>query len=309
MLSLPSPSDGQDLYDGVPMVELAADPCNMEIFLNFFYQPGYVGGPSLILCLNSYLDRNNYLSYEDSDIAFKMYGVLKLADMFDVEPLQQRILARIRQDWLTVKSAEDWMKKQSFYSSFKPKQIKNVDGYRLEPASVLRVARQFDPSLITPLLFHYLSFHDPDAVHGQNPAGINGNLRYIPAARWELVSPADRALAGIGRQAVLHWMDKALLSLQGAVACSNGDNLCEREMKKLVTLSIRHKMYYRSSPMAALTGSMLKGRRSGFDPEEEAGQDVFCTTCSREWDRKLIELREELFSELSNLYRNIHPPS
>jgi len=49
MLSLPSPSDGQDLYDGVPMVELAADPCNMEIFLNFFYQPWYVGGPSLII--------------------------------------------------------------------------------------------------------------------------------------------------------------------------------------------------------------------------------------------------------------------
>jgi len=159
-----------------------------------------------------YLDRNNYLSYEDSDIAFKMYEVLKLADMFDVEPLQQRILARIRQDWLTVKSAEDWIKKHLFYNSFKPKQIKNIDGYRLEPASVLRVARQFDPSLITPLLFHYLSFHDPDAVHGQNPPGINGKLRHIPAARWELVSPADRALAGIGWQAVLHWMDKALIS-------------------------------------------------------------------------------------------------
>jgi len=61
--------------------------------------------------------------------------------------------------------------------------------------------------------------------------------------------------------------------------------------------------------MAALNGSMLKGRRSGFDPEEEAGQ-VFCTICTREWDRKLIELREELFSELGNLYRDIHlPPS
>jgi len=40
MISVPSPHDGQQLYDGVPMVYFSADPGDMEKFLNFFYQPG-----------------------------------------------------------------------------------------------------------------------------------------------------------------------------------------------------------------------------------------------------------------------------
>lgn len=48
MLTVPSPPDNQDVYDGVPLVEFPDDPKDVTIFLKFFYEPLYA--KSLIYC-------------------------------------------------------------------------------------------------------------------------------------------------------------------------------------------------------------------------------------------------------------------
>ncbi|KAG6849908.1 hypothetical protein H0H93_003775, partial [Arthromyces matolae] len=167
----------REVYDGVPLVEFQEDPRDLNIFLKFLYEP--FAAP---------------IQRGDPDIAFKMYGALRLADRFSIDPLKETILSYIREDW--PQSLQAWDERESFYS----RRLKNcptltMDDVAPEPASVIRLARKFEPRILT-LAFYHLSRLPVNAAYGQHIQAP----RHARGVRGYLLSPADREKVALGRE-------------------------------------------------------------------------------------------------------------
>ena len=144
---------------------------------------------------------NSHLSDEDPDVAFKLFGVLELADMLRVDPLKEKIIARIKRDWPT--SVKAWDERNSFYA------IRNTDqpeDYRYpEPCSVIRLARSFDLDIPRHILFFDLSNRDPLIDFGVPFEGLD--YVYGLGARWDLISPEYRKIAAVGNRKMVDWFE------------------------------------------------------------------------------------------------------
>ena len=255
--------------------------------------------------------RNDYLSQEDPDIAYKMYGVIRLADMLEVHPLKERILSRIKQDWLSIKSAQDWTRKLQFYRSFEPEDEYDPDKYTLEPASVLRVAREFDSSLITPVLFYFLASCESHAIHGNFEEEERG-IRLKSAARWDLMSSTDRVKVMEGHSAILDWVSMELDSLD--LECANHQTKCRAVLRS--TLRSVYKTILRGiDPLRAL----MLSRSHHFETvcfSRCLGcmyltvhfpiKSIMCKTCAHTWNLNLNVFREKLFDQLEDIFDTIH---
>ena len=118
-----------------------------------------------------------------------------------VDPLKEKIIARIKRDWPT--SLKAWDERNSFYA------IRNNDkteDYRYpEPCSVIRLARRFDLDIPRHILFFDLSNRDPLIDFGVPFEGLD--YVYGLGARWDLISPEYRKIAAVGNRKMVNWFE------------------------------------------------------------------------------------------------------
>ncbi|KAG5636342.1 hypothetical protein H0H81_008365 [Sphagnurus paluster] len=268
----------REIYDGVPLVEFQEDPRDLNIFLKFLYEP--FAAP---------------IQRGDPDIAFKMYGPLKLADRFLIEPLKDTILSYIREDWpLTLNG---WDEREALYSRRLQKSQKcTMDDVAPEPASVIRLARKFEPRIL-PLAFYHLTRLPVNATYGQH----NQAPRHARGVRGHLLSPADREKAALGRERMMRWVADRMEALMLDTWQCKGDEGCTLHIYWRVV--VLHRLVMRTMDVLTTLRSMRshKVERGTSDVVE----DAVCNDCNARWDQTLNEARHNFFDSLSSFFPDI----
>ena len=239
------------------------------------------------------MHRNDILTPDDPDLAFKLFEVLKLADMLLIDSIKAAIISRIRDDWPA--TLKEYRENRRVYRTKDPsdRELKKIDRFTPEPASVLRVARQFDHTLLTPHLFYILSFTDPLTPYDVTELPHD---QVMGLARWDLVSSRDKGIAAAGRARLLHRYTEQLLDQKKN--CSSGIHACSsrwHELAKLVPLALVEG----SDPLSILYAVLT--RENGSEHRMRFPQGI-CENCAQGWDRHISALQASIFADLSNFY-------
>lgn len=231
----------------------------------------------------------------DPDIAFSLYGALKLADRFLIDPLKDMILSHIHEDW--PQTLHGWDEREAVYlKRMKSSPGLTMDDVAPEPASVIRLARTFEPQLLT-LAFYHLSRLPVNAVYKQHGQGVR-NARGV---RTHLLSPADREKAMVGRERMLKWLaDRMEASRLDAWNC-NAEGPCHLHIYWRV--AVLHRTAMRNLDVLSTLRSMRshKVERGTSQPLE----DVVCPDCNARWDQMLSDARRDFFDSLSSFFPDL----
>ncbi|KAF8061792.1 hypothetical protein FPV67DRAFT_1422868 [Lyophyllum atratum] len=273
-----SPPPVRDVYDGVPLVEFQEDPRDLNIFLKFLYEP--FAAP---------------IQRGDPDIAFKMYGALKLADNFLIDPLKDTILSYIREDWPQTLHA--WDEREALYS----RRLKNSPGSTMddvapEPASVIRLARKFEPGILT-IAFYHLARLPVNATYGQH----NQAPRHARGVRGYLLSPADREKAALGRERMSRWIVDRMETLMLDTWQCKGDEGCHIHMYWRVV--VLHRSIMRSMDVLTTLRSMRSHKVERGT--SEVVEDAVCQGCNGRWDQILNDARNDFFASLPSFFPDL----
>jgi len=225
-----------------------------------------------------------------------MFGPLKLADKFLIAPLKDTILSYIREDWpLTLQA---WDEREGLYS----RRLKNapsgvtMDDIAPEPASVIRLARMFEPRLLTTAFYHLsrLPVNAPYRPDGQAP-------RHARGVRSSLLSAEDRQKVTLGRERMLWWIADRL------EAASLDTWQCEQEQGCQVHIYWRvvvlHRAIMRSNDVLATLRSMKshkaeRGRSAMLE-------NVVCPDCNCRWDKVIADARRDFFDSLPTFFPDL----
>ncbi|TFY59413.1 hypothetical protein EVG20_g7800 [Dentipellis fragilis] len=205
MFSLPA-GEAMEMYDGVPLVRMPDSGEDLESLLQYLYC-----NPPLLL------------KPYDPDTPFKARPLLRMADKFQVDALRSHIVAQFVSDWPV--AIRQWDKLESeiqarekagdsdiFYDVDDP----NIDDQYPEPASAIRLARDFNiPEILAPAFYHLSRInieHDWDAsrgvdLHGK-PTRVSNHFRRT--ARWDLLEKEDYVSVLRGRYRLKDAAVKAL---------------------------------------------------------------------------------------------------
>ncbi|KAF9528206.1 hypothetical protein CPB83DRAFT_835921 [Crepidotus variabilis] len=300
MLTLPNDQGNHDTHDGAPLVNFP-DSINAEVmatFLTFFYEPSH-----------------DILTPDDTDLAYKLFDVIVLADMLMVDKLKKSILDRIRQDW-AIPTLEEWQRRFTRFNAEPNKWFYHF----YEPASIIRVAQRFDETLLTPLQFFELSFRDhllPYRLVPPLSRDYGYNLpddRPNPGARWELITPQDKYRAGHGHRLFLEEFRVRLNGLlcstenweprpnEPCQQLKDGQD-CQTALKERVqdmTLDFLRGCH----PFKALAEAKLGSERNHFFPDG-ASVTVIHDECADRWDRVLEETLVHLFNKIPLFYTEL----
>ncbi|KAG5642049.1 hypothetical protein DXG03_003747 [Asterophora parasitica] len=232
----------------------------------------------------------------DPDIAFKMYGPLKLADKFRIDPLRDTIRAYIREDW--PHTLQSWDEREALYS----RRLKSspasttMDDVAPEPASVIRLARKFEPRILA-IAFYHLSRLPINATYGQH----NQAPRHARGMRGHLLSPADREKAALGRERMTRWAADRLEALQLDTWQCSVDEGCHTHIYWRVVVLQRTIM--RSMDVLTTLRSMQSHKVERGT--SEVVEDVVCQECNGRWDQILNEARRDFFDSLSSFFPDL----
>ena len=243
------------------------------------------------------------LSSKDPDVAFKLFEVLKLTDMLFVESLKKMIISRVQDDWPGQTTLQEWIARNEKYSKQRIHRWDERDRRFPEPASVLRLARRFEPSLANPFLLYDLSFRHPSALY-EDKKPLNP---HVLAARWELVPLEERALIGECRDKILQFTTDGLEFILDRMHCSNEDHQCSSQWPFRIS-RMQTSLIHGCDPLGVLTLFLLDGERGDLvyiDAERGAEyyEDVLCESCTRDWDHRVRELRDSVFEKVDLWYR------
>ena len=213
--------------------------------------------------------------------------------MLMVDPLKEKIIARIKRDWPT--SLKAWDERNSFYA------IRNKDkpeDYRYpEPCSVIRLARSFDLDIPRHILFFDLSNRDPLINFGVPFEGLD--YVYGLGARWDLISREYRKLAAVGNRKIVNWFENRENHMS---RCLSATFLWPcYDFQTRMTHQIHVKFISGCDPLAALQDAV--GQQGEFyGPEKEYRDADMCGGCAVQWDHGMRALRFEMFHDLPILF-------
>jgi hypothetical protein len=231
----------------------------------------------------------------DPDIAFRMFGALKLADKFLIDPLKDTILSYIREDW--PQTLQAWDEREALYT----RRLKNspkstMDDVAPEPASVIRLARIFEPQLLIPTFYH-LSRLPVGAIYGQPGQGP----RSARGVRAHLLSAEDREKAMVGRERMLRWItDRLEASSLDTWQCGGGE-ACHVHI--FWRVAVLHRSFMRTMDVLTTLRMMRshKVERGTTQPVE----DAVCPDCNARWDQLLADSRRDFFDSLSTFFPDL----
>lgn len=208
MFALPSIVDVNDTYDGRPLVHLHDNCDEVEAFLNCLYNFGYVVEHplhSLYQLLYRHCSRVP-LKRLDPDTPLLVQGILKLSAKYQVDSIKAQIVQRLEDDWPT--SALAWLRlcndERLFNEDHMRYETLKIGEYAEdkfpEPASAIRLARDFDIPSILPAAYLKLLFADPtldwDAIRNKEDTS---HSRLSRSARWSLLDATDLRRLAQGR--------------------------------------------------------------------------------------------------------------
>jgi len=228
-----------------------------------------------------------------------MFGVLKLADKFMVEPLKEIILSHIRLDW--PKSLKEWDQRQMEYRARLERQNDSLSPrWAPDPASVIQVARCYDPTLL-PLAFYQLS-----TLRREDVEMVERFFCDLPSttARWTLLSQQDELCLERGRIAMMLCIVDEFDNRELEDWVCPGTHDCHLRIKARLVEVHRRIMRY-ADPLEML--DML----TKIDEEEGPnnndywyGQmpDGLCENCDMSWKSFIPPIRTGLFASLGSFF-------
>jgi hypothetical protein len=229
-----------------------------------------------------------------------MFGVLKLADKFMVEPLKEIIMCHIRLDW--PKSLPEWDQRQEEYRArFERQNQSQSSRWAPDPASVIQVARFYDPTLL-PLVFYQLStlrredVGDAREVFCDPPSTI---------ARWNLLSPQDELCIERGRLAMMIRIMHEFDSTEFEDWDCPGFHECHLRIKaRLVEV---HRRIMRNADLLKMLEMLTEILEEEGDIENKeywSGYmpDSICEDCDSDWKAFIPPIRARLFDSLGSFF-------
>ncbi|KAF5386716.1 hypothetical protein D9615_002078 [Tricholomella constricta] len=225
-----------------------------------------------------------------------MYGALKLADKFRIEPLRDTILAYIREDWpLTLQS---WDEREALYSRRLKTSLGSttMDDVAPEPASVIRLARKFEPRILA-VAFYHLARLPVNATYGQH----NQAPRHARGVRGHLLSPADRESAALGRERMMRWITDRVEALMLDTWTCTADEGCHTHIFWRVV--VLHRSIMRSMDVLTTLRSMRSHKVERGT--SEVVEDAVCKECNGRWDQILNDARRDFFDSLPSFFPDL----
>ncbi|KDQ58283.1 hypothetical protein JAAARDRAFT_262371 [Jaapia argillacea MUCL 33604] len=170
-------------YDGVPLVRLSDQSEDVSEFLKSFY------GPCTLLP-----------RHRDPNTPLIVRGVLELATKYQVDVLRTHIVQRIEEDW--PQSLAEWEAAETefhrIFNEFMATGPDDPEGAWLEemfpePASAIRLARDYDIPNILPAAFYAMSRLSPEEDWDASRAVDRDRLLIVGerSARWSLLHNQD----------------------------------------------------------------------------------------------------------------------
>ncbi|PSR75832.1 hypothetical protein PHLCEN_2v8864 [Hermanssonia centrifuga] len=169
ILSIPSPPESNEIYEGAPLIQLTEDANDVEALVNALYNPSTIAPKKM-----------------DPDLPLRVRGILKLAEKYQIDSVRQLIIQRLEVDWpqnvsewylfVAAKERERILRNKSIHSP-------TIDSMFPEPASAIRLAMEFNIPSILPAAYYMLVQTDPSetwTIATQNSA-----------ARWQLLDNTD----------------------------------------------------------------------------------------------------------------------
>lgn len=142
----------------------------------------------------------------DPDTPILVRGILKLATKYQVDTVRSRVVQRMEEDWPTTPLAwlrlchDEKLYNDGFTRYDTPKPGEFAEDKFPEPASAIRLARDFDIPSILPAAYLKLLFADPtldwDVIREKKETPYGRLLR---SARWRLLDQTDMLRLAQGR--------------------------------------------------------------------------------------------------------------
>ena len=230
-----------------------------------------------------------------------MFGVLKLADKFMVEPLKEIILSHIRLDW--PKTLPEWDERQEKYRArFERQNESEPRRWAPDPASVIQVARLYEPTLL-PLAFYQLSTlrrkeaRYTDRIFCHPPRNV---------ARWTLLSQQDELCFERGRLAMMLWLARAFEIREfEAWVCPETHDCHLRIKARLVEV---HRRIMRNADLLEMLKMLteIDEEEGDFENENdywsgEMPEDI-CEDCESKWESLVLPIRAGFFKSLRSFF-------
>ncbi|TFY59409.1 hypothetical protein EVG20_g7798 [Dentipellis fragilis] len=186
MFTLPA-GEAMELYDGVPLVRMPDTGEEVEGLLQYLYS-------NPLLSLKPY----------DPDTPLKVRPLLRMADKFQIDALREHIVVQLVSDW--PQTIRQWdrleseikiKEKASHQDDWYGEEWPNIDDQYSEPASAIRLARDFNIPEILGSAFYHLSRidieHDWNASRGVDKHGEPTRVsnHHDRTARWNLLEKDD----------------------------------------------------------------------------------------------------------------------
>jgi BTB/POZ domain len=199
MFTLPA-SAGNEMYDGVPLVQMQDGAEELESLLQVLYHEWCA---NCVLCLVALKLTEFYSTLPikrlDPSTPSSVKQVLTLANKYGMEALRERIVMHIEGDWPQALWRWDSLEHEIREMAINCEEDANLDDYLPEPASAIRLARDCNIPSILPSAFYHLSrisvYHDRHKVRHGDFRGTcfhhDDTCDYQRSADWNLLSSSD----------------------------------------------------------------------------------------------------------------------
>lgn len=296
MFTLPA-ADGNEMYDGVPLVRMPDGAEEVESLLQVLYHEWCPKLLIMFCCIKA--DRiSSILPVKrlDPSTPSSVKQVLTLANKYGMETLRERIVVHIEGDWPQSLWQWDSLEHEIREMAINCDEDDNLDDYLPEPASAIRLARDCNIPSILPSAFYHLSrisvYHD---LHEARLGGYretcfhHDTYDYQRSADWNLLSSSDYncLLKGKARLAV-----------------------ATRELFELAHPTEPHTIFCPLSRDVTLLLEIREACRESSDILEASRQqmqrkdfgDHVCSNCTRYIRRELGRFRRALWLKLPEYF-------
>ncbi|TFY59748.1 hypothetical protein EVG20_g7671 [Dentipellis fragilis] len=295
MFSL-SAGEAMELYDGVPLVRMPDTGEDLESFLQYLYCDP-------LLSLKPY----------DPDMPLKVRPLLRMADKFQVDALREHIVAQLVSDWpqtvrqwdkleSEIKAREDTLSSDYQYQQ---KWI-FVDDQFPEPASAIRLARDFNmPEILGPAFYHLSRINiesNWDASRGVDQHGKPRRLcgRGYRTARWELLEKEYYVSVLRGRHRLKAAAAKALNFMRVP-----SRSQAEKDQNPCTPKCDAEKLWFSWRDLnvrLAVTDDVLATLRVYAEETLDTFDDHMCTFCYLKASAYICKCRKKLWEGLGEYF-------
>ncbi|TFY61520.1 hypothetical protein EVG20_g7022 [Dentipellis fragilis] len=290
MFSLPE-GEAPELYDGVPLIRMHDSGGALESLLRYLYS-----NPTPF-----------YLKPFDPETPLKVRPLLAMADKYQVEALRKLIVEQLEADWPQTLSKWDQVLDSDRCMDTGDAYL---DDLLPEPASAIRLARDFDiPTILGPAFYHlsridisrdWDNYRALDARGRQKRAWLprDSDAHRVRTARWSLLGKEDYISLLRGRYFLREAAELVVVMLRLPSAIQGEPHLCSADCNSRMyskALNIRHQ------ELLASTDILHDLQLAANEEWLNKGRAVLCSRCHSSIITILSRYRQNVWDKL-NLY-------